>query len=101
MRSQNSHSPNSDLNERLWLARASEEGILDNLPCPDCHNDSVSVRFTHPAANEYRTWYVCKCCSFKMRTHDTERPPYYHNDRVDEQLQAYDSDLLKKMLFKK
>jgi transcription elongation factor Elf1 len=90
---------NSDIAVRIELLRLLESGLLDLLECPQCHKNSVSVRFTHPRINEYRTWFVCDHCSFSMRVQNSERPQHFLSERVDEQLEEYDSDvLLKKRL---
>ena len=39
-------------------------GHLDGLECPQCKHLAVSVYFTHPAAEECRTWFICSICDF-------------------------------------
>jgi hypothetical protein len=39
------------------LAFAAERGQLEGLECPNCNQPKVSVWFTHPAPDEYRTWF--------------------------------------------
>ena len=75
---------------------AMEAGILDGIECPECRKEAASVRFTHPEPTEYRTWLVCRECSFKLRLHTVGVPITFSEDRVDEYLEAYDADLLKK-----
>ena len=84
-----------ELQEHLeWLESAADVGALDSLDCPNCHSQSVSVRFTHPAEHEYRTWFICSQCGFQLRTIDDGRPPHFSDSRVDQRLQAYDANLL-------
>ncbi len=42
---------------QIELIKQADLGQLDLLSCPKCGRNSVSVRFTHPKANEYRTWF--------------------------------------------
>jgi len=96
MQAGNSRDPNSDVSARLALLRSVESGVLDSIPCPQCHSNSVSVWFTHPSLNEYRTWFVCSRCAFQMRVQNSERPAYFSADRVDARLEEYDSEILRK-----
>jgi hypothetical protein len=73
----NSHSQTPDVNERLGLLNAAAAGQLDALPCPRCKTVNVGVWFTHPAKDEYRTWFVCSNCGFEMRAQNTGRPTHY------------------------
>lgn len=84
------------LTSRLALLEALESGVLDRLTCPECGAAGVSVWFTHPAANEYRTWFVCTNCSFSMRAQNSERPRFFCDSRIDERLEANDASVLKK-----
>jgi uncharacterized protein YbaR (Trm112 family) len=88
--------PNSGLAEKLKLVQALESGHLDLLECPECHNNSVTVRFTQPTAHEVRTWFLCTKCAFRMRAQNSDSPRFFSVDRVDEQLEAYDNDVLTK-----
>jgi hypothetical protein len=83
----------------IKLLHALEAGTLDSLECPVCHSMSVSVRFTHAKPDEYRTWFVCAKCQFKLRVQNTGVPPFFTEERVDEYLEAYDADLFKKRRF--
>lgn len=74
-------------------------GNFDSLECPECHNWSVSVRFTHPRQDAYRTWFVCSKCPFRLRLQNSGRPTHFSEDRIDELLQAYDVDILTKCKF--
>ena len=94
MQPENSQNRNSDLLVRLALLHAVETGHLDLIECPQCHEDTVTVFFTHPLENEYRTWFICETCSFKTRMQNSGQPRYYSPSRVDNQLEEYDSDLL-------
>ncbi len=79
-----------DLAGRLALVRAAASGSLTHLPCPSCVRSTVSVRFTHPAATEWRTWFICSECKFEMRSQDSGRPPHFREDLVDPALQERD-----------
>jgi hypothetical protein len=83
--------------ERLF--HEADSGILDSIECPRCHQRSVSVWFTRPKENQYRTWLVCGDCSFEARAINSERPRSFSEKRIHERLQAYDSDLLGKARF--
>ncbi len=71
----------TDLTDRLALLRATDEGRLDGLKCPHCQSATVSVSFTHPGEQEYRTWFSCSVCAFEMRAQNTERPVHYSLER--------------------
>lgn len=86
------------ITELLWAA---DEGRLEELDCPDCHEPTVSVWFTHPMEGEYRTWFICGECSFHIRAHNTGRPPHYSEERVSEKLENYDEHLLSTAKFKR
>jgi hypothetical protein len=79
-----------DLAGRLALVRAAASGTLIHLPCPSCVRSTVSVRFTHPAPTEWRTWFICSSCKFEMRTQDSGRPQHFKEDLVDRDLQERD-----------
>ena len=96
MPSGSSHSRNDDLQLQLELLWLEEGGTLERLPCPMCHEHSVDVLFTHPAPTEYRTWFLCRNCRFQFRVQNSGRPKHYTEGRVDEDLEEYDRDLLKK-----
>jgi ribosomal protein S27E len=80
--------------QRVALLRAVEAGTFVELPCPDCGHHTVSAWFTHPAADEYRTWFVCADCPFEMRAHDTGRPSRFCEERVHDQFQERDRAVL-------
>lgn len=83
----------AEIERLMWAAHV---GALDSLECPKCHNQSVSVRFTHPREDVYRTWFVCSECSFEARAQNSDRPAHFSEMRVDERLQMYDADILSK-----
>src|SRR5436305_880352 len=87
---------NDDLESYLRLLQLLEAGDLDAMECPACGSRSVSVSFTHPGDDEYRTWFKCSKCGFKARVQNAERPKHFSSDRVDASLEAYDSDLLRR-----
>jgi hypothetical protein len=67
----------NDVVARSALLRAASEGKLDGLRCPRCQHSCVSVWFTRPADDLYRTWFLCDRCGFEMRAQNVGRPlPY-------------------------
>jgi hypothetical protein len=86
---------------RLALIHAADKGKLDCLECPDCLRRAVSVWFTHPKEDEYRTWFLCSTCTFKMRAHDLSRPEFYCEERVNEELEQYDAQILREAFFRR
>ena len=83
-----------ELQDRIRLLEAAAEGTLEALPCPRCGQPSVSVWFTHPAPDLYRTWFVCDACDFKMRAQNTGRPAHYSAERDRTAQAATDPSLL-------
>jgi hypothetical protein len=81
MSNESSPSLETDLRPRLALLQAADEGKLDGLPCPRCQQSCVSVWFTHPAEELYRTWFVCSRCDFEMRAQNVGRPTHYSAER--------------------
>ncbi|MCK6481177.1 MAG: hypothetical protein HUU26_01000 [Gemmatimonadaceae bacterium] len=79
-----------DVEKRLAILRSAAAGILDGLPCPDCGRDSVSVRFTNPSGDEFRTWFLCSACDFRMRAQNSGRPPHFTESRIDPDLEERD-----------
>ena len=82
--------PIDDTQSRLHLVSLATQGRLDGLPCPQCNQGSVTVRFTNPDPGEYRTWFVCPSCGFRMRTQNSGRPTHFAADRVDPDLERED-----------
>jgi RNase P subunit RPR2 len=82
------------------LLIAEEEGTLDRLECPDCHARTVSVRYTEPQEGVYRLWFLCSECTFQQRVQLAGKPKHFSIDRVDERLQAYDTDIMEQCHFK-
>jgi hypothetical protein len=97
--------PDRPMDERLAhmvrLLKDADAGTLDALECPNCHQHSVSVWFTHPGEGIYRTWFICTECSFQRRAQNVGVPPHYSEDRVSERLENYDESLLAKAHFKR
>ena len=81
MKSDGSLSQTPELQDRLRLLQEAAVGKLDALLCPRCHEPAVSVWFTHPAANEYQTWFLCAKCGLEMRAQNTGRPAFYSKER--------------------
>jgi RNase P subunit RPR2 len=74
-------SQSHDVQARITLLEAANAGKMENLPCPQCNELCVSVWFTHPTKDEYRTWFTCLKCGFEMRAQNSGRPPYYSAER--------------------
>lgn len=49
---------------QIDLLKKVDEGQLDELPCPQCRFTTVSVRFTQPTPDSYRTLLICSNCNF-------------------------------------
>lgn len=94
MQSENSRDQSNELEMRLALLRRANAGELDKLECPQCHDWTVDVYFTHPAASEYRTWFVCTNCTFEMRAQNSSRPEFFNEGRVSKELEARDIEVL-------
>jgi hypothetical protein len=86
-------------NSVVHLAHLADSGKLDNLPCPKCGLESVSVWFTQPTEDEFRTWFVCENCDFKTRAQNSERPHYFQRDRIDKKLEIYDKGTVNERMF--
>jgi transcription elongation factor Elf1 len=65
----------------LALAQAASKGKLDELDCPQCEHQTVSVFFTRPTPKEYHTWFVCSNCDYSVRFQNSGRPEFYSPDR--------------------
>ncbi len=94
MQRENSHFPDIDLQAQLQLLRWADQGTLDSLQCPHCHESSMNVWFTHPSEEEYRTWFVCTNCSCTIRAQNSGRPHYFSEERVNGRLETYDAHIL-------
>lgn len=94
MQPEHSQTPEDSLAERLKLVRALDAGTLDSIECPECHANAVTVRFTRPIPGEFRTWFLCTNCAFKLRIFNPCPPKNYSAERLDEQLEAYDFNLI-------
>lgn len=100
---ESSQNPNNDekLSLQLHLLNEAAAGHFDDLECPQCRQAGVSVWFTHPAADIYRTWFICVNCDFHSRTQNTERPRFFSEDRVSTELEEKDLAILRQSLFKR
>ncbi len=78
------------LEARLALVRAATDGVLDQLRCPTCSRRTVTVRFTNPRPSEFRTWFLCTSCAFRMRTQNDGKPLHFSIERLDPELDAMD-----------
>jgi hypothetical protein len=100
---ESSPNPNSDerLTSQLRLLNEAAAGRIEDLECPNCGHAAVSVWFTHPAADMYRTWFICADCDFHARAQNTIRPSFFSEDRVNTDLEEHDLSILKQSLFKR
>jgi hypothetical protein len=80
----------------LWAAEA---GDLDALQCPRCGASTISVSFTHTALDKYRVYFICSKCSFRMSGGQASKPADFSEDRMDADLQAFDTEVLRKIKF--
>jgi hypothetical protein len=83
------------------LTNQAEGGLLDKLQCPKCRHLAVFVWFTRPAEDEYRTWFLCTACSFHTRAHNTGKPHFFSEERRRLDLEARDTAILKKAVFRR
>jgi len=81
MISENSLPRAANAQARLLLVQAASEGKLDELRCPQCECQTVSVYFTRPTPTEYHTWFVCSNCDFSMRAQNSSKPEPYSESR--------------------
>jgi len=91
----------NELSSQLHLLQEAAMGRLDNLECPNCRRAAVSVWFSHPVADAYRTWFICADCDFHTRAQNTERPQFFSDDRVSAELEEHDLSIVRRTIFKK
>jgi len=89
------------LSVHIHLLYEAANGHLDGLECPKCGNKTVSVWFTHPAADFYRTWFLCTGCDLHARAQNTARPVHFTEARVRADLQEKDLAILNAAKFKR
>jgi hypothetical protein len=97
-------SQNRNDNERraeVHLLHEASVGHLENLECPKCRRTAVSVRFSHPVADVYRTWFICADCNFHARVQNTERPRFFSDDRVSAELEERDLEIIRQAIFRR
>lgn|SRR6267142_233163 len=99
--SQNPRKTSDELSLQLRLLNEADAGRLDDLECPKCRHATVSVWFSHPAAEIYRTWFICVNCDFHTRAQNTERPRFFSDERVSTALEEKDLAILRQSLFKR
>lgn len=87
--------------ELVRLANEAAAGRFEGLRCPKCHEAAVSVWFTHPAADVYRTWFICAGCDFHSRAQHTDKPPSFTESRVSTDLEERDLLVLRGARFKR
>jgi hypothetical protein len=91
----------SRIQSLFQLARSADKGQQGNLECPECHKSTVSVWFSNPVPNEYRTWFICAECSFHTRAQCTDRPTFFSPERCRPDLEARDKAILDAAKFKR
>jgi hypothetical protein len=84
----------------MRLLKEASIGKLQGLGCPSCRQDSVSVWFTHPGAEIYRTWFLCASCDFNSRALNSSKPDFFLDDRVRQDLEERDAAILRNAIFK-
>ena len=89
------------LSLQLRLLNEAAAGHLDDLQCPNCRQAAISVWFTHPAADVYRTWFICFNCDFHSRAQNTEKPLFFSEHRVSTELEEKDMAILRQSIFKR
>jgi hypothetical protein len=85
---------NGRLKELTQLLRAAEAGRLDGLDCPQCGNPGLSVWFSNPAKDHFRTWYVCTECTFHTRAQNSDKPAFFSTERCRPDLETRDKAIL-------
>lgn len=95
----------AEVEERVWrriaLLDEASKGRFENLDCPDCHKPGASVWVTNPVPGEFRTWLLCAFCDFHSHGINSEKQPYFTEDRRRADLEDRDRTILKQMTFKK
>lgn len=99
--SQTRPTSNDKLALQVQLVHEADIGHLDNLICPNCRHEAISVWFTHPAPDVYRTWFICADCDFHTRVQDLKRPTFFSDDRVSTELEERDLAIVRQSIFKR
>src|SRR5215469_10954788 len=92
---------NNGLMKQMHLLEEAAIGHLDNLECPKCRHMAVSVWFSHPVPDVYRTWFICADCDFHSRAQNTEKPRFFSDDRVNTVLEEGDIAIVRQSIFKR
>jgi hypothetical protein len=102
MRQEKSQNQTSrELSSQLHLLDEAAIGHLANLECPSCRQLAISVWFSRPAPDMYRTWFICADCDFHTRAQNTERPRFFSDDRVSAELEERDLSIVRRSLFRR
>jgi predicted RNA-binding Zn-ribbon protein involved in translation (DUF1610 family) len=72
----------ADVQARLLLVQAASEGKLDELRCPQCESQALSVTFSRSSDGQYRTWFDCPNCGFSMRAQNSGLPAFFSEERL-------------------
>jgi len=95
-----SHSHEENLEAHMRLLQEAVLGRFDNLDCPSCRVATVSVWFSHPGQDEYRTWFLCGNCDFHTRVQNSARPAKFTEDRLKPDLERRDRSISETAKFK-
>ena len=101
MQHEKSQNRTNELTAQMDLLRKANTGQLESLDCPKCRHATVSVWFSHPGSDVYRTWFICSNCDFHSRAQNAEKPPFFSEDRVSTELEEKDMAILRQSLFKR
>ena len=102
MQREKSQHPSDDRpSSHLYLLKEAAAGRFDGLKCPQCYHKAISVWFTHPTSDVYRTWFICADCDFHTRAQNTERPRFFSDDRVSADLEERDLAIVRQTIFKR
>jgi hypothetical protein len=102
MPTESSQNPNDErVSLHMQLLKEASAGRLDDIECPKCRQPAVSVWFTHPAADFYRTWFICVNCDFHTRAQNTQKPVFFSEDRASTELEEKDLAILRQSIFKR
>jgi len=101
MQHEKSHNRNNELTAQMHLLQEADMGHLESLECPKCQHMAVSVWFSHPASDVYRTWFICANCEFHTRVQNAQKPRFFSDDRVSTELEERDLAIARQTIFKR
>jgi hypothetical protein len=86
--------PDERISLHLRLLDEVAANRFDAVECPNCLQLAVSVWFTHPLPDVYRTWFVCGNCDFHTRTQHSDKPKFFSVSRIKADLEELDPSIL-------